>query len=58
MLPTLKSYYPSFESRIVYRLVLSDIKRFRYYVTCTYWPLPISEALKGNGGLSIQKFEV
>jgi len=44
--PALQSYYQSLESRIGYRLVLGGTRHFGYYEKGTYWPFPISRALR------------
>ena len=44
--PQLQSYYASLESRIGYRLVLGGTRHFGYYPSDTYWPFPISRALR------------
>ncbi|KAK9358393.1 S-adenosyl-L-methionine-dependent methyltransferase [Lipomyces starkeyi] len=42
----LQNYYASLESRIGYRLVLGDTRHYGYYEVDTYWPFPISKALR------------
>ncbi|KAF2818146.1 S-adenosyl-L-methionine-dependent methyltransferase, partial [Ophiobolus disseminans] len=44
--PKLQSYYLSLESRIGYRLLLGGTRHFGYYEHNTYWPFPISRALR------------
>ncbi|KAI1841680.1 hypothetical protein JX266_012145 [Neoarthrinium moseri] len=44
--PLLQSYYYSLESRIGYRLVLGGTRHFGYWDHDTYWPLPMSRALR------------
>lgn len=43
---TLQDYYASLESRIGYRLVLGGTRHFGLYTPGTYWPFPISKALR------------
>jgi sterol 24-C-methyltransferase len=43
---SLQSYYASLESRIGYYLVLGGSRHFGYYPADTYWPFPISKALR------------
>ncbi|KAK9384922.1 S-adenosyl-L-methionine-dependent methyltransferase [Lipomyces mesembrius] len=43
---SLQNYYASLESRIGYRLVLGDTRHYGYYEEDTYWPFPISKALR------------
>ena len=42
----LHNYYDSFESRIGYRLLLGGTRHFGFYEAGTYWPFPISTALR------------
>lgn len=42
----LQTYYASLESRIGYWLVLGGTRHFGYYDKDTYWPFPISKALR------------
>ncbi|KAK9327522.1 S-adenosyl-L-methionine-dependent methyltransferase [Lipomyces starkeyi] len=42
----LQNYYASLESRIGYRLMLGDTRHYGYYDVDTYWPFPISKALR------------
>lgn len=42
----LQRYYASLESRIGYRLLLGGTRHFGYYDADTYWPFPISSALR------------
>lgn len=44
--PQLQSYYHSLESRIGYRLFLGGTRHFGYYEKDTWWPFPISKALR------------
>ncbi|CAG8019716.1 unnamed protein product [Penicillium nalgiovense] len=44
--PQLQSYYQSLESRIGYRLVLGGARHFGYYEHDTWWPFPLSHALR------------
>lgn len=44
--PQLQSYYHSLESRIGYRLVLGGTRHFGYYEHDTWWPFPLSRALR------------
>jgi sterol 24-C-methyltransferase len=44
--PTLQSYYHSLESRIGYRIVLGGTRHFGYYEHDTWWPFPLSRALR------------
>ncbi|KAH8884941.1 S-adenosyl-L-methionine-dependent methyltransferase [Thozetella sp. PMI_491] len=44
--PQLQSYYHSLESRIGYRLLLGGTRHFGYYEHDTYWPFPLSRALR------------
>ncbi|KAK9491183.1 S-adenosyl-L-methionine-dependent methyltransferase [Lipomyces doorenjongii] len=42
----LQDYYGSLESRIGYRFVLGGTRHFGYYDKDTYWPFPITRALR------------
>lgn len=42
----LQDYYSRLESRIGYRFVLGGTRHFGFYPPGTYWPLPISKALR------------
>ncbi|CAI7577205.1 unnamed protein product [Penicillium glandicola] len=42
----LQSYYHTLESRIGYRLVLGGTRHFGYYEHDTWWPFPLSRALR------------
>lgn len=42
----LQSYYGSLESRIGYRLLLGGTRHFAYWDHDTYWPFPLSKALR------------
>lgn len=42
----LQSYYGSLESRIGYRLFLGGTRHFAYYPEDTWWPFPLSDALR------------
>lgn len=44
--PSLHRYYNSLESRIGYRLILGDTRHYGYYDSDTYWPFPITGALR------------
>ncbi|GIK05231.1 hypothetical protein Aspvir_009335 [Aspergillus viridinutans] len=44
--PQLQSYYQSLESRIGYRLLLGGTRHFGFYENDTWWPFPISKALR------------
>ncbi|KAK4867418.1 hypothetical protein LT330_000928 [Penicillium expansum] len=44
--PMLQSYYCSIESRIGYRLILDGPRHFGYYARDTWWPFPLSRALR------------
>jgi sterol 24-C-methyltransferase len=44
--PQLQSYYQSAESRVGYRLLLGGTRHFGYYDEDTYWPFPLSKALR------------
>ncbi|KAE8152382.1 S-adenosyl-L-methionine-dependent methyltransferase [Aspergillus avenaceus] len=44
--PELQSYYQSLESRIGYRLFLGGTRHFGFYDKDTWWPFPISKALR------------
>jgi sterol 24-C-methyltransferase len=44
--PQLQSYYLSLESRIGYRLLLGETQHFGYYENDTWWPFPLSRALR------------
>lgn len=44
--PQLQSYYHSLESRIRYRLLLRGTRHFGYYEHDTWWPFPLSRALR------------
>jgi ubiquinone/menaquinone biosynthesis C-methylase UbiE len=42
----LQDYYANLESRIGYRLVLGGTRHFGFYAQGSYWPFPISRALR------------
>lgn len=42
----LQDYYASLESRLGYRLVLGGTRHFGFYTCGTFWPFPISKALR------------
>lgn len=44
--PDLQSYYASLESRIGYRLILGGTRHFGYYEPGTWWPFPVTKALR------------
>lgn len=44
--PALQSYYRSLKSRIGYQVILGGTRHFGYYETDTWWPFPISKALR------------
>ncbi|KPM41521.1 hypothetical protein AK830_g4998 [Neonectria ditissima] len=44
--PQLQSYYQTLESRIGYRFILGGTRHFGYYENDTYWPFPLSRALR------------
>lgn len=44
--PQLQSYYHTLESRIGYRLLLGGTRHFGYYENDTWWPFPLSSALR------------
>ncbi|KAJ5501540.1 hypothetical protein N7453_006357 [Penicillium expansum] len=44
--PMLQSYYQSLESRIGYRLILGGTRHFGYYEHDTWWPFPLTRALR------------
>ena len=44
--PQLQAYYQSLESRVGYRLFLGGTRHFGYYERDTYWPFPVSGALR------------
>ena len=44
--PSLQEYYNSLESKIGYKLMLSECRHFGYYDAGTYWPFPINSALR------------
>ncbi|KAI0108210.1 S-adenosyl-L-methionine-dependent methyltransferase [Daldinia grandis] len=44
--PSLQSYYYSLESRLGYRLLLGGTRHFGYWEHDTYWPFPLSKALR------------
>ena len=44
--PSLQSYYTSLESRIGYRLFLGGTRHFGYYGPKSWWPFPITAALR------------
>jgi hypothetical protein len=44
--PQLQTYYLSFESRIGYRLLLGGTRHFGYWDHDTYWPFPLTKALR------------
>jgi len=43
---SVQRYFNSIESRVGYRLVLGGTRHFGYYLVGTYWPFPISKALR------------
>ena len=44
--PTVKDYYDTIESRIGYRLMLGGTRHFGYYEKDTWWPFPLTAALR------------
>ncbi|KAK4450369.1 S-adenosyl-L-methionine-dependent methyltransferase [Podospora aff. communis PSN243] len=44
--PQLQTYYLSLESRIGYRLLLGGTRHFGYWSHDTYWPFPLTKALR------------
>ncbi|KAK0120183.1 hypothetical protein ONS95_011589 [Cadophora gregata] len=44
--PALQAYYGTFESRVVYQIVLEGNHHFGYYEKDTYWPFPIGPSLR------------
>ncbi|KAG8161226.1 hypothetical protein KVR01_009490 [Diaporthe batatas] len=44
--PELQTYYQSLESRIGYRLVLGGTRHFGYWDNDSWWPFPITPALR------------
>ncbi|EAU32329.1 conserved hypothetical protein [Aspergillus terreus NIH2624] len=44
--PQLQTYYRSLESRIGYRLLLGGTRHFGFYENDTWWPFPLSKALR------------
>ncbi|KAI9036498.1 SAM-dependent methyltransferase [Aspergillus affinis] len=44
--PQLQTYYRSLESRIGYRLLLGGTRHFGFYENDTWWPFPLSRALR------------
>ncbi|KAL4930127.1 class I SAM-dependent methyltransferase [Aspergillus undulatus] len=44
--PQIQSYYHSLESRIGYRLLLNGARHFGFYENDTWWPFPLSKALR------------
>ena len=42
----LQDYYANLESRIGYRLVLGGTRHFGFYAQGSYWPFPVSRALR------------
>ncbi|KAH0538781.1 hypothetical protein FGG08_004669 [Glutinoglossum americanum] len=44
--PSLLRYYHSFESRVGYRIFLGGARHYGYYPAGTFWPFPISRALR------------
>ncbi|KAL3434211.1 S-adenosyl-L-methionine-dependent methyltransferase [Aspergillus tetrazonus] len=44
--PQILTYYNSLESRIGYRLLLNGTRHFGYYENDTWWPFPLSMALR------------
>lgn len=44
--PQLQTYYQTLESRIGYRLLLGGTRHFGYYENDTWWPFPLSSALR------------
>lgn len=44
--PALQSYYASLESRIGYRIILGGTRHFGYYEPGSWWPFPITKALR------------
>jgi ubiquinone/menaquinone biosynthesis C-methylase UbiE len=44
--PQIQTYYHRLESRIGYRLLLNGTRHFGYYENDTWWPFPLSKALR------------
>ena len=44
--PSVQDYYNTAESRVGYQLLLGGIRHFGYYEHDSYWPFPITKALK------------
>ncbi|PLB51200.1 S-adenosyl-L-methionine-dependent methyltransferase [Aspergillus steynii IBT 23096] len=44
--PQLQTYYHSLESRIGYRFLLGGTRHFGFYENDTWWPFPLSKALR------------
>ncbi|KAL4746065.1 hypothetical protein BDW72DRAFT_185701 [Aspergillus terricola var. indicus] len=44
--PQIQTYYHSLESRIGYRLLLNGTRHFGFYENDTWWPFPLSKALR------------
>jgi len=44
--PQLQTYYQTLESRIGYRLLLGDTRHFGFWDHDTYWPFPLTRALR------------
>ena len=43
---TVKEYYDKYESRIGYKLMLGGTRHFGYYAPGTWWPFPLSGAMR------------
>src|SRR5512140_2749891 len=44
--PQLQTYYQTLESRIGYRLLLGGTRHFGFWDHDTYWPFPLTRALR------------
>ncbi|KAL4776585.1 S-adenosyl-L-methionine-dependent methyltransferase [Aspergillus nidulans var. acristatus] len=44
--PQIQTYYRSLESRLGYRLLLNGARHFGFYENDTWWPFPLSKALR------------
>ena len=42
----LRSYYESWDSRIVYKVIMGGTQHFGYWDKDTYWPFPLTPALR------------
>lgn len=42
----LRAYYESWDSRIVYQVIMGGTQHFGYWDKDTYWPFPLTPALR------------